>query len=462
MSTLPAKRRRVAISVTAKKEICQRKLKNPTATQSEGSQFALDRFGLSIGRSTISDILRDSAKWMEEEDSNNTKKRTGYHEELEKALWLWFCNIRSRNLAVSDEMLQEKGREFGQRLGVSEGFSYSRGWLQGFKHRHKISLRTIQGEAASVSDALVTEGWEKLLDDLAGYELCDIYNMDETGLFFRLQPSKTLATGPVSGIKKCKQRITVALCANADGSHKLEPLVIGKSARPRCFPKTFDVQSVVNYHHNQKAWMTAIVFQQFLEKFDRLMCSRGRHVVLLLDNAPSHRIPPELTNVKVVMLPFNTTSHIQPMDAGIIKNFKVHYKRNLVKHYVREIDEKGSSERLDLKQAIYFVKDSWNAVTCSTITNCFRHFKIIPTVNSPQLVEVTEEQHLQADIDRMNLQSPLSAAEFVDVDTTEETEGPLTEDYILQLVQGDEEGDTEHEDSLDQLDTAHPPQVTLR
>ena len=89
--------------------------------------------------------------------------------------------------------------------------------------------------------------------------------MDETGLFFRLEPNKTLATGPVSGTKKCKQRITVALCANADGSHKLKPLVIGKSARPRCFPKTFDVQSVVNYHHNQKAWMTAIVFQQFLE-----------------------------------------------------------------------------------------------------------------------------------------------------------------------------------------------------
>ena len=93
---------------------------------------------------------------MEEKDSDNTKKRTGYHEELEKALWLWFCNIHSRNLAVLDEMLQEKGREFRQHLVVSEGFSYSSCWLQGFKHRHKISLCTIQGEAASVSDALVT------------------------------------------------------------------------------------------------------------------------------------------------------------------------------------------------------------------------------------------------------------------------------------------------------------------
>ena len=146
------------------------------------------------------------------------------------------------------------------------------------------------------------------------------------------------------------------------------------------------------------------------------------------------------------------------MDAGIIKNVKVHHKGiNLAKHNILEIDEKGSFDCLNLKQAIYFVKDSWNAVISNTITNCFCHVKIIPTVNSAHLVEVTVEQHLQADIDRMNLQSPLSAAEFLDVDATEETESPLIEDDILQLGQVDE-----HVDSLDQLDTTHPPQVALR
>ena len=103
------------------------------------------------------------------------------------------------------------------------------------------------------------------------------------------------------------------------------------------------------------------------------------------------------------------------------------------------------------------MKDSWNAVTSNTITNCFCHVKIIPTVNSAQLVEVTEKQHLQADTVGMNLQSLLSAAEFLDVDAKEETEGPLTEDDILQLVQGDE-----HVNSLDQLNTTHPPQVALK
>ena len=41
------------------------------------------------------------------------------------------------------------------------------------------------------------------------------------------------------------------------------------------------------------------MFKKFLEEFNCLMCSRGRHIVLLLDNAPSRRIPAELANVKV-------------------------------------------------------------------------------------------------------------------------------------------------------------------
>ena len=82
--------------------------------------------------------------------------------------------------------------------------------------------------------------------------------------------------------------------------------------------------------------MTTIVFQQFLKGFDRLMFNNNRNVALLLDNAPSHKISAELTNVKAIMLTPNTTSHIQAMDTGIINNFKVNYKRNLVKHYVCE------------------------------------------------------------------------------------------------------------------------------
>ena len=53
---------------------------------------------------------------------------------------------------------------------------------------------------------VVEDRRRKLKEVLCEYAPDCIYNMDETGLFFRLEPNKTLATGPISGTKKCKQR----------------------------------------------------------------------------------------------------------------------------------------------------------------------------------------------------------------------------------------------------------------
>ncbi|CAG8722105.1 28187_t:CDS:1, partial [Racocetra persica] len=50
------------------------------------------------------------------------------------------------------------------------------------------------------------------------------------------------------------------------------------------------------------------------------------HVLLILDSAPSHIISAiTLTNIKVLLLSLYMTSKIQPMDAGIIALFKLHY-----------------------------------------------------------------------------------------------------------------------------------------
>ncbi|CAG8514023.1 3307_t:CDS:2 [Paraglomus brasilianum] len=48
-------------------------------------------------------------------------------------------------------------------------------------------------------------------------------------------PNMTLATGNTFGTKQDKTRITVLLACNATGNDKLQPLVVGKTARPQCF-----------------------------------------------------------------------------------------------------------------------------------------------------------------------------------------------------------------------------------
>jgi hypothetical protein len=339
---------------------------------------------------------------------------------------------------------------------------YSSGWLQGFKNRHGIKVRVVHGESASVNAEIVEDGRRKLREVLREYSPDRIYNMDETGLFFRLEPNKTLATGPVSGTKKGKQRITVALCSNADGTDKLQPLVIAKSARPRCFPKAFDVQSVVQYHHNTKAWMTAVVFTEWLKCLERKMAARNHRILLLLDNAPSHIHSLDLTYVRIEMLPPNTTSHIQPMDAGIIKNFKLNYKTKLMQHYVQEVDEKGSFEWVNLKQAVYFVKDAWTMVTKQTICNCFSHVEIMPTndPNPSQPVDPNSQQEAQRELSQLvgtaSIGNPLSLDEYLNMQEENVTEEPMTDEDIIRLVQGTAT-ETSNEDQESEEDSEESP-----
>jgi hypothetical protein len=60
----------------------------------------------------------------------------------------------------------------------------------------------------------------------------NVLNMDETGLYWKLSPNRTLATKASNRSKKSKDRITLALTVNATGTNKWEPWLIGKSENP--------------------------------------------------------------------------------------------------------------------------------------------------------------------------------------------------------------------------------------
>jgi hypothetical protein len=101
-------------------------------------------------------------------------------------------------------------------------FKASNGWLDKFKNRHCITFRYLSGESAQVDPDTV---------ELDSYAENDVYNADETGLFFKLLPDRSMVLPKEScnGGKKSKERYTVLLCANWSGTHKLKPLVIGKN-----------------------------------------------------------------------------------------------------------------------------------------------------------------------------------------------------------------------------------------
>ena len=144
---------------------------------------------------------------------------------------------------------------------------------------------------------------------MKNFDIKDIFNVDETGLFYRMDANKSLTTSSdTKGKKQKKDRITVALCCNADGSEKIKPFIIGKSLNLRCF-KNFSVQLYVNYKANKKAWMTSFLFADFLHSLNAKMKRSKHKVLLIMDNAPSH-ILPQLSNIKIHFLSPTTTSHL--------------------------------------------------------------------------------------------------------------------------------------------------------
>nr|CCA26532.1 PREDICTED: similar to Tigger transposable elementderived protein 6 putative [Albugo laibachii Nc14] len=119
------------------------------------------------------------------------------------------------------------------------------------------------------------------------------------------------------------------------------------------------------------------------------MRSENRKILLLLDNVSSHHAPETLTHVEIRKLPPNTTAHLQPLDAGIIRNFKSMISNKKALYYADRLDEilsrfgEDGQETLELELetigsvdvlvAMRWAQEAWASVTCTTISNFWRH-----------------------------------------------------------------------------------------
>ncbi|KIK75361.1 hypothetical protein PAXRUDRAFT_173077 [Paxillus rubicundulus Ve08.2h10] len=129
------------------------------------------------------------------------------------------------------------------------------------------------------------------------YQLHDIFNADESGLFYAMPPDHGLSDKQQSGVKGKKNQLMYLFMANADGSMKLPPLIIGKAQKPCAFKNKMGTQLGFYYQNNAKAWMTALLYQEWLLDWDQKLRDEMRKILLLQDNFAGHVIPDTLTNI---------------------------------------------------------------------------------------------------------------------------------------------------------------------
>ena len=123
----------------------------------------------------------------------------------------------------------------------------------------------------------------------------------------------------------------------------------------------------MQYFHSKKACVTTEIMIQVLTTLNRKL-------EVEIEKHCCFQITPHLTlnpsrEIKI------TTSQLQPSDAGIIQNFKVKYRKQLLKHVISRVsDGKKASEiqGIDLLQCIIWVNQAFEQITKDTIKHCFK------------------------------------------------------------------------------------------
>ena len=415
-----------------------------------------DKFG--IPPSTLSTWLRkkDAIKAKCEAGTVGPKAMTmkaGHFEKTEHAILQYILEARAANIEFTGTIIKIKAEEFAKRFGEN-GFCASNGWLDRFKRRHNIKFKNVVGEANSVDPATVEEFRAGIATSLPQrYDPVDIFNADETALFWLVTAGKTLTFkhDPCKGIKHSKSRVTILPCANMTGTEKKRLLVIGRYKDPRAF-KGRRHKLKCTYTHNTKAWMTSFVFTEWLNKWNRKLSRDGRRIALVIDNATCH---PKITlsNIELVFLPPNTTSHTQPMDQGIIANMKSHYRHLYTLGHLLPAMEAKVRCTYNLFDALDVVSHAWSLVTPRTIARCFRRagFK------HPNITEPTPEEEEEENLPLAQLATRLTDV-GIPCDTTDvnriltedeglQTHGISTTDDIVNNVLYQDEGDEDIEET---------------
>ncbi|XP_059549399.1 tigger transposable element-derived protein 1 isoform X1 [Myotis daubentonii] len=320
-----------------------------------------------------------------------SKQRTSTHENMEKLLMVWLTEKQLAGETVTKAVICEKARAIyadllQQTPGTSmdeasgEPFKASRGWFENFKKRTGIHSVVRHGEAASADIKAGEDHLKTFAEIIAaeGYIPQQVFNCDETGLFWKRMPRRTYITAEekrLPGHQPMKDRLTLALCANASGDCKIKPLLVYHSENPRAFKshKILKEKLQVMWRANPRAWVTRQIFVEWVN----LVFGPGvkkylqennlpLQALLVLDNAPAH--PPNLEDdileefkfIKVLYLPPNITPILQPMEQQVVSNFK----KLFTKHLFRHCFEVTESTNLTLRE---FWKDHYNIVTCLRI-----------------------------------------------------------------------------------------------
>jgi hypothetical protein len=201
------KNKRSRISDGQRKELCELAACEKNKSLQAITDIFNKKHGLSLDRSTVGKILCNKKRWLAVIPTTAASKRFRHSKPryplLDESMMHWVGQAINQGLPLSEDIIKQQGMNFAAKLGLdTDALKFSNGWIHRFKARNNLRCFRIHGEALSAPIESLPSERSYLQQVIGWYNLEDVYNADETGLFFRMDPSETLASQPVSGKKK--------------------------------------------------------------------------------------------------------------------------------------------------------------------------------------------------------------------------------------------------------------------
>ncbi len=131
--------------------------------------------------------------------------------------------------------------------------------------------------------------------------------------------------------------------------------------------------------------------------------------MLLVDNCSAHSedAGEGLTNISVAFLPPNTTSVMQPLDAGLIRALKAHYRRLISQLILNKMDETKESisamtlaRKISLHDGVIMLDQAWREIKDASVRNCWSkcHLIVSPCEEEEDETALAEENGIDSDL----------------------------------------------------------------
>lgn len=411
-----------------------------------GSQgAAAEKFGVS--RTAVTKMVKekDAISAQATSDSTNHRKVLQYQHKLsiiEDMLYKWQVQVEfeAPNLKVTGDLLQNKAMEFRNKILADfssdlpdevvvslTDFKASNGWLHRYTQRRNVrSMSKNEHHSVSADPTYVEKRMERIRSQLslAHVPLQCIWNIDEAVIRHRTTSSRVDA--PINLDSRSQEKMTVAFGVSAAGE-KLNLQAIGASSQPASLKEVDPVLTFGVYYHGQrKACQDSSTLMHFVNLMNHEARSRKQIWYILLDNCPSHMAAASILDpsgsydsgfrvdsVVLIVLPPNSVSSLQPLQLGVIRSFKVAFRREMLRTILEEYvdwdahqttgggaaeqtgdsNSNGQLASFDVhsfthsQNALLWLQRAWNSTSVTSIRQAWAKSNYLPTHLLPELSE---------------------------------------------------------------------------